>query len=307
MHFTCPHCGKTTDATDNAGQPRICTHCGKSYRRLSLRESSVGSPLNIATAGGDSPKRRKSPWLDLSRRSIGCGLLFFLFIIGCDIFGTLLAQFLPSVQAAREAARRVHCVANLKRIGVAMQAYHHKYGRFPPSFVPDEKGTPQHSWRVLLLPFLGEENLYARYRFDEPWNGPHNRALNDQMPAVYRCPSDTAPDRLQTSYAMIVGPHAISAGPTSHRIKDIKNGPSNTILLVDAAGTGIDWMEPRDLDADKMDFRTRAVDKNLQHETCEIFNPHRTVTNALMCDGSVRTLSKDSLQPEELKALLSRR
>jgi prepilin-type processing-associated H-X9-DG protein len=54
-----------------------------------------------------------------------------------------------------------------------------------------------------------------------------------------------------------------------------------------------------------MTFRTPAVDKDLQHETCAIFNSHGTAANALMCDGSVRTLSKDSLQPKELKALIT--
>ena len=61
----------------------------------------------------------------------------------------------------RKAKRRVDCVANLKQIGLAMEAYHQKYGRFPPSFVPDKKGTPEHSWRVMLLPFLGETELYG--------------------------------------------------------------------------------------------------------------------------------------------------
>ena len=108
------------------------------------------------------------------------------------------------------------------------------------------------------------------------------------MPAVYRCPSDSAPDQSQTSYAMIVGPHAISDGPTSHRMKDIKDGPSHTVMVVNAAGSGIDWMEPRDLNADKMNFRTRAVEKDLRLETCEIFRSHGTVANVLFCDGSVR-------------------
>jgi prepilin-type processing-associated H-X9-DG protein len=290
--YTCPQCGRTTDAADDdAGQTCICGHCGRQ--------------IDISSDGHASPKRRKTPWLDLSGRSVSIGLLFILFIIGCDTFGILLAQYLPALQAAREAKRRVNCVANLKQIGLAMHAYHQKYGRFPPSFIPDENGTPKHSWRVLLLPFLGETNLYARYRFDEPWNGPHNRALNDEMPAVYRCPTDPAPDRLQTSYAMIVGPHAISDGPTSHRLQDIKDGPSNTIMLVDAAGMGIDWMEPRDLNGDKMTFRAWAVEKDIRQDTCEMSRPHGNVANALMCDGSLRTLSNDSLRPEQLKALIT--
>ncbi len=191
----------------------------------------------------------------------------------------------------------MHCVANLKQIGLAMQAYQQKYGRFPPSFIPDKNGKPQHSWRVLLLPFLGQESLYTRYRFDEPWNGPHNQALHDEMPAVYRCPSDKSPDRSQTSYAMIVGPHAISDGPTSRRLKDIKHAPSNTILLVDAAGAGINWLEPRDLNADKLTFRSRAVANDQQHQPSKILSPHGATANALMCDGSVQSLSIELTGP----------
>jgi prepilin-type processing-associated H-X9-DG protein len=102
---------------------------------------------------------------------------------------------------------------------------------------------------------------------------------------------------------MLVGPHAISDGPTSHRMQDIKDGPSNTILLVDAGGTGIDWMEPRDLNAEKMAFRTSPADNNLQPQSSEIIPCHGNVANALFCDGSVQTLSIQSLRPEQLQAL----
>jgi hypothetical protein len=87
-----------------------------------------------------------------------------------------------------------------------------KYGCFPPAFIPDKDGKPQYSWRVLILPFLEQDALYREYRFDEPWNGPHNLVLVNQMPAVYCCPSDYPSDS-QTSYAMIVGPHAIPMVP----------------------------------------------------------------------------------------------
>ena len=140
--------------------------------------------------------------------------LFFLFFIAVDVIGMAIALLLPAVQAAREAAHIMACTQNLKQIGLAMQGYHQNYGCFPPAFVADKQGKPKHSWRVLILPFLGEQELYSKYRFDEPWNGPHNMALVLQMPKVYRCPSDYDDDRSRTSYAMIVGPHAVSNGPT---------------------------------------------------------------------------------------------
>jgi prepilin-type processing-associated H-X9-DG protein len=305
--YTCPHCGGTTELAEaDAARTGVCVHCGK-FRdcRPPLRESSVEPPGDIVTAGDTTPNRRRSPFLGFSWRSLGCAFLFIFFIIGFDLFGVFLSLFLPAVQAAREAARRTQCAANMRQIGLAMQAYQQKYGRFPPSFIPDENGNPKHSWRVLLLPFLGESNLYSQYRFDEPWNGPHNRTLNDQMPRAYRCPTDAAPDQLQTSYAMIVGPHAISNGPASHRMQDIKDAPSNTILLIEAGGTGIDWMEPRDLNADKLTFRASPTANDLPPKPDEVIPCHGAIANALFCDGSVRTLSIDSLRPEQLKALMT--
>lgn len=256
--------------------------------------------MNIPADNDVVPKPSRSFRLDMSG-----GLLLILLIIGCDSIGMLSSLFLPAAQAAREGARRMQCVKNLEKIGLAMQSYHQEYGCFPPSFIPDENGKPKHSWRVLLLPFLGEQGMYAQYHFDEPWNGPNNMALDCQMPAVYHCPSDSTPSLSQTSYAMIVGPHAISDGPTGRRMSDIKDGPANTIMVAEAAKAGINWMEPRDLNTEKMDFCTRAVEKDLQRDTCEIFCNHNAVANVLLCDGSVRTLANESVNPKELEALMT--
>lgn len=262
--------------------------------------------MNIPSDGDVVPKRRGTLWLGLSRCSFAYGpLLFILFLIGCDLFGMLMALILPEIQAARETKRRVRCVENLQQMGLAMQSYRQKYGCFPPSFIPDEDGKPKHSWRVLLLPFLGKQDLYARYRFDEPWDGPNNMALGHQMPAIYHCPSDPTPGRSQTSYAMIVGPDAISDGPAARRMSDIKDGPANTIMVAEAAEAGIHWLEPRDLIAEKTGLCTRAVEKDLRKETCEIFRNHNAVANVLFCDGSVHALSSQSVYPKELQALMT--
>ena len=51
-----------------------------------------------------------------------------------------------------------------------------------------------HSWRVLILPYLDRPDLYAEYRFDEPWDGPNNIKLLQTMPKTYELPGDkTAP------------------------------------------------------------------------------------------------------------------
>jgi uncharacterized protein DUF1559 len=68
---------------------------------------------------------------------------------------------------------------------VAVATYHDTYGTLPPAYIADAEGKPLHSWRVLLLPFLEQRELYEQYDFDEPWDGPNNRKLLAQRPSVF--------------------------------------------------------------------------------------------------------------------------
>src|SRR5262249_7322884 len=58
------------------------------------------------------------------------------------------------------AQRRSRCIYKLRQIGMALHSYHDKFGSFPPAYIADENGRPIHSWRVLLLPYLGQTELY---------------------------------------------------------------------------------------------------------------------------------------------------
>ena len=64
---------------------------------------------------------------------------------------------------------RSQCKLNLKQIAIALHNYHETHGSFPPAVTYDANGRPAHSWRVLILPFLENADLYKQYRFDEPW------------------------------------------------------------------------------------------------------------------------------------------
>lgn len=159
----------------------------------------------------------------------------------------LLAVLWPAVEAAREAARRSSCNCNVSQIGLALQTYADVYKSFPPSYVTDAKGNRMHSWRVLILPYMEQKPLYNQNRLNEPWDSPHNRSLAKYMPPVYRCPSDDVSQPGETSYATIEGPGTGMSSNRGSTFSDFKDGTSNTIAVVEAVGSGINWMEPRDV------------------------------------------------------------
>jgi prepilin-type processing-associated H-X9-DG protein len=229
-------------------------------------------------------------------------VLAVVLVVALVCGGILVALLLPAVQAAREAARRAQCSNNLKVIGLAMHNYEVQYGCFPPAFIPDKNGKPMHSWRVLILPYIeGENALYQQYRFNEPWDSPHNRALASRMPRVYACPSDVPPGGSVTSYAMLVGPHAFSTGPRGRRAAEIRDGLSNTIAVAEAADAHINWMEPRDIKAEDMQFQIgRGPTPNAGN--AEISSRHANGANVLFCDGAVHFISGNT-DPQQLKAM----
>ena len=103
--------------------------------------------------------------------------------------GVLVGLLLPAIQSAREAARRMTASNNLKQIGLAMHNHHAAYRALPAPAITDDDGEPLLSWRVAILPFLGEQELYSRFRTDEPFDSPHNLALAQETPDAFVDPS----------------------------------------------------------------------------------------------------------------------
>jgi len=119
------------------------------------------------------------------------------------------------------------------------------------------RGTtrPQHSWRVLILPFLGEQALYDAYDFREPWNGPRNRQVAARMPNVFRCPGEDRQARRspgdRTRYLAVVGPHAAWLGSAARRASDFVDQPSETVMVQETDPPGVAGLEPCDLTDDQ--------------------------------------------------------
>jgi hypothetical protein len=92
-----------------------------------------------------------------------------------------------------------------------------------------------------------DPDLYRRYRFDEPWDGPHNRLLAPEMPEDYRSPFVDAQSTI-TQYVGIAGAETPWCGTSPRREGDLLRDLSHPLIwFVEAANSDINWMEPRDI------------------------------------------------------------
>jgi len=158
-----------------------------------------------------------------------------------------------------------------------------------------------HSWRVLLLKHAPAPypDLYREYRFDEPWNSPHNRRLAGRIGEFYRRKGVDPDGTYRTSFVAVVGPETAWPGAGCTRKGDLVDGPSRTILLVEMADSGIDWMEPRDLPFEAMRFRVNDPSGR---------SPGSRLGGArvLLANGKVHELP-DGFGPATLRAMLTAR
>jgi hypothetical protein len=135
---------------------------------------------------------------------------------------------------------------SLRCIGLAMGSYHEAFGHLPPAAILGKDGKPLYSWRVALLQFIEQDQLYREFRLDEPWDGPHNKALLGRMPWFYepaRRGGDDPPGL--TRYQVIVGPGTAFERP-GLSWADFPDGRANTFLVVEA-GEPVPWTKPADL------------------------------------------------------------
>jgi len=286
ISFTCPHCGNNMSVADQyAGQSGPCAQCGQA----------ITIPFPKGAAGPSAA----APIGTGAAVAGGSAIVVILAVVGIGVLvcgGILVALLLPAVQAAREAARRVNCQNNLKQIALAMHNYHDVYKAFPPAYTVDANGKPLHSWRTVLLPYLEASTLYSEIDLNEPWDSPRNLAAGSRMPNLFHCASDpsTGP---YTNYLAIVGDGTVLDGAVGRNMASITDGTSNTLLIVEASGSGVNWMEPRDMDLNMFinQYGTPAMGKS----------SHPGGGNVAFADGSVRFLSGSST-PQVRQGLATR-
>lgn len=166
---------------------------------------------------------------------------------GTIILGALMIMLLQPGTGRRVAPRAsVHCADHLRQIGKALANYVQDHRCYPPQYVADPQGKPLLSWRVLILPYLGEQILYAKFRRNEPWDSPHNLALLPLMPKAFRCPlQDTLPPG-HTTYLAATGPGCVFNGKVS-TTDELVDHLNTTIIAGEVNQRHAAWSEPVDL------------------------------------------------------------
>lgn len=216
--------------------------------------------------------------------------------------------FTPAISEARPPARRSQCKNNLKQIGIALHNYHEIYKRFPAAQI----STPPISWRVQTLPFIDQKKLWLEYIPEQPWNSTPNESIAKTRIPTFKCPSRELhvndkdnQDRYFTDYAMLTGDGAFSDHNKASRMRDIVDGTSNTLAVVEATGLNIVWTEPRDARTDQQQHAIN-YSENEQYDSAGIASSwHGPGAHALFADGKIRFLS-ENIDPNVLKALATK-
>jgi prepilin-type processing-associated H-X9-DG protein len=198
----------------------------------------------------------------------------------------------PAVQKVREAAARTQSANNLKQIALAIHSYHDTYKSFPAAAICDGNGKPLLSWRVTILPYIEQDQLYKQFKLDEPWDSEHNRKLIAQIPPIYVIPA--APHKAgETYYRVFAGGGAGLEIKKGISFRNITDGTSNTIFAFEAAES-VPWTKP---DEPVYDAK-RPLPKFGNFYGSGRFN-------AAFFDGSVHFLRND-LPEATLRALITR-
>lgn len=270
--FTCPSCGKTTTVADQyAGQTGPCAACGQLVTVHGAISGSYAAPAAASGAG------------------IAVGLIVVLVFVAllavAVCIGLPLALLLPAISQARGSAQRMQSQNNMKQILLAIHTYHDVYQELPPAIVTDAEGKPLYSGMVLLLPYLGRDDLYQQFDRSQAWDSPANRHLSDSMLILFKNPASPNTIAANTDYLFVGGPNSILGKDGRRAMADITDGTSNTLILVEVKGNTGSWAEPKVWTPD-MPFDSDTP----------------SAVNVGMADGSVRAVNR-TVNPQLLRQL----
>lgn len=251
IDFSCPYCGCRTQVADHfAGMTGNCRQCGQVVTIPAAPVDPL-SPVPAAPVSARSAKKSTPVWLLVTIGVVAAVLL------GGILVGVTYYAYSGRAKKTRgvEIPERMYsenvsrCGEHMRAVAVALAKYHDEFGSLPPAITTDSSGRAMHSWRVLILPYLGEDgaSLYERYDLSQPWDSAKNKQLVGRMPEEFRCPDQPKNEKGKTRYLAIVGKGCAWEKDRCIKLEDVKDEPSWTLLVVESM-KAVPWTQPVDLD-----------------------------------------------------------
>lgn len=209
-----------------------------------------------------------------------------------------VTQIIAALAGANPGVSSMSRANDMKQIALALHNYYASHQQFPPQSLAGEDGKRLLSWRVLILPYLEQQELYEKFRLDEPWDSPHNLQLAKQIPPTYQLPSERGENGEASLTTNILAPLTASSAFGKQggalQFPMITDGTSNTIWFVEAAERhAVVWTKPEDLNV------------NIESPIASIVDAEAKGFLAARIDGSVRFVELTELSDKKLNALLT--
>ena len=212
-----------------------------------------------------------------------------------------ITALLTAIPDAALAARGSSAAENnVKQIVLGMISYADANAAFPSNSY-DKDGKALLSWRVHILPYIEQDNLYKRFKLDEPWDSDNNKPLSQLVVKVFAVPGRPAPQPWETYFRGFIGPKDVKPEHRPWLLEGQTKGPnfpaqfldgtSNTFLVAEAA-VAVPWAKPDDLPYDGV----LALPK--------LGGPNGTYIVGF-ADGSVRTFRRGQIDDKNLRNLIS--
>jgi hypothetical protein len=208
--------------------------------------------------------------------------------------GTMLAGLTNKALASSRNGERMD---RFRQLLLAMLNYSDVNKHLPPAAICDKNGRPLLSWRVAILPYIEQNELYKQFHLDEPWDSPHNRTLIDKMPQLYADPDPQIRQTAgpgKTTCLVPVAAETIFFHSEGTALKEIPDGTAKTLMLVEVEPLrAAIWTKPEDWNVD------------LLHPRQGLERSDRSRFAAGFADSTVVALPTD-LDDATLRAMLTR-
>jgi hypothetical protein len=216
-----------------------------------------------------------------------------------DDLAKAVAALPKSLNLTRDTLR---AQGHFNQLAIALHNYHDAINTFPGDVMFfGGNNTPAMSWRVQILPYIEQDNLYKQLDVMKPWDDPKNLKILQamEMPKIFEHPGRKAP-KGHTYFRVFTLPKNakgkdrpfFTEGQRGPKMASITDGLSNTFMIVEA-GEAVPWYKP-----DVLPYDGKLSLPQLGDKEADSFL-------VAFGDGSVRAIKRAKLNEKTLRALIT--